>query len=217
MKVEYFLYTMGSKPKHTIESINNAIIHRGIRCTSDVYRSAKKHDFLCVMGHTWSTTVNSVVNAKTGCRTCIGLNQRHKIEYIKQFAIDNGFECLSNTYTGIDNLLRWKCKSNHEWENSFTHIKDGQRCPTCRNSIGETSAMITIIDFLPTEHENDEIKFNARKSEVPELGCLELDIYILKYRLAFEYDGIQHTEFKSIFFKNEKEFQKRLEDDKKKR
>jgi len=37
--------------------------------------------------------------------------------------------------------------------------------------------------------------------------CLELDIYIPKLKIAFEYNGIQHYKFNHFFFNNKEDFQ----------
>ena len=54
------------------------------------------------------------------------------LEDAKQIALSRHGECLSTEYKNIAEPLTWRCQSNHQWQNSLNHIKNGgQWCPFC--------------------------------------------------------------------------------------
>lgn len=62
--------------------------------------------------------------------TFIGENvQRYLV--LKKIAKDRGGTVLSKSYFGSRMNHRWRCRKNHEWENSVSNIKRGQWCPYC--------------------------------------------------------------------------------------
>jgi hypothetical protein len=91
-------------------------------------------------------------------------------------------------------------------ENSYPYIRKVQNIP--KTSKGEDILGEVIEDIL-----QKEIERNVRPSFLrnPESGkSLELDCYIPEYKLAVEYNGIQHYKFPSAYHKTEKEFYDQL-------
>lgn len=66
------------------------------------------------------------------CPYCSPLRKK-TIDEIKKEAINLGFECVSDHYNGISKKLKWRCKSNHEWNATPNDIFNNESgCPECR-------------------------------------------------------------------------------------
>jgi len=57
--------------------------------------------------------------------------KKDSIETMQKIAKQKGGQCLSVLYTDGKTKLRWRCKNGHEWENTSSHIKQGQWCREC--------------------------------------------------------------------------------------
>ncbi|CAI2194555.1 7951_t:CDS:2, partial [Funneliformis geosporum] len=79
-------------------------------------------------GHIWNIPLNNIKNSGSWCPYCAG----HMIEDAKQIALSRHGECLSTEYKNIAEPLTWRCQSNHQWQNTLNHIKNGEQwCPFC--------------------------------------------------------------------------------------
>lgn len=168
-------------------------IEHGFECLSTEYKNnATPMKWKCSEGHEWDKKFYCIYFSETRCRKC----RKYTIEECKAYADKHGFECLSNKYVGVNSKLTWKCQYDHEWEATFSKVKDRKhRCKKCKNSTGETSVFVTVRDFFP---EVTEIVRNDRKI----LDGYELDIYLPKYNIALEYDGDQHHKYTKHFHRN---------------
>jgi hypothetical protein len=55
------------------------------------------------------------------------------IEEMQALAKKHRGECLSETYAGALNKIRWRCVKGHEWEATPSNVKNaGYWCPECR-------------------------------------------------------------------------------------
>ena len=97
------------------------------------------------------------------------------------------------------------CKEHGYFEMSPASHLRGQGCPRCNHSILEESLCL----FLT----NNNIEFEQNKRNIPWLNGLELDIYIPKYNVAIECQGLQHFE-PFEFFGGEEKFKQQVERDK---
>ena len=204
----------------TIEDIIVFAISVGIECISNVYHGTRvKLWWKCKENHEWDARVSNIKNGNR-CPECFG-NKKYTLEQVKEFASRINIKCLSNVYDNARAPMTWLCRFGHEWETSFSAIKNqGTRCKECKNSIGQTAALICIQDFFP----GHKIVTNARKKIVPELGGLELDIYLPNLntlstpfkRLGVEYDGSQHHKYNSMFHKSDNDLKIRQKMDRKK-
>ena len=61
-------------------------------------------------------------------------NKKYSLDEVKQFAINNGGECLSTKYINARSKLRWRCSEGHEW-NAYLGIVENNKkknwCPKC--------------------------------------------------------------------------------------
>jgi hypothetical protein len=55
----------------------------------------------------------------------------YNLEDCIKIAKDNDGYCLQNYYKSTKEMMRWKCKHGHEWDNIFKEIKKGKWCPYC--------------------------------------------------------------------------------------
>lgn len=74
-------------------------------------------------------------------------------------------------------------------KNGFDMVRSGR-------SRGQIASYVTVMDFF---HDGEIIVQNARKSYVPWLNGLELDVYVVD-KLAIEYNGKQHYDKNSGFY-----------------
>lgn len=92
----------------------------------------------CSKGHTWTTTVNSFINSKSGCHECGGSKRKDEdevISYIEKRCTELNYQFINkdsfkyiNTHSRID----LKCHCDNIW-NTSCHIflNRGCGCPKC--------------------------------------------------------------------------------------
>jgi hypothetical protein len=60
--------------------------------------------------------------------------KRLNIEIMQEIAAERGGACLSQSYRGIYDRLRWRCARGHEWTTPANNVRRGGWCPTCSHS-----------------------------------------------------------------------------------
>lgn len=98
--------------------------------------------------------------------------QRLTIEECKEYALNKGGECLSETYKNCMIKMKWKCSENHEWEATFNAIKtQNQWCPYCSGKhnnnikVCKEFALNKNGECLSNEYKNKETHMLWRCSE----------------------------------------------------
>jgi hypothetical protein len=175
--IEYISDTI---PKNSHTKIN------GWKCTE------------CTEKYEWAATYSNIKKG-TGCMNCAGLLKKTlkdyqivgkslKIEYIKNIIPEN-----SNTK--IDG---WKCMvCLNQFKAVYQNIKYGYGCPNCSKSRSEKLCKFYFEEALMCEFSSCRPDF----LKYPKTGRnLELDGYNEEYRIAFEYQGIQHYKDHPKFF-----------------
>ena len=134
---------------------------------------------------------------------------RLTLKECQELAESKGGKCLSTEYKSNKTKLVWQCSEKHEWNNSFSHIKNGGHwCPRCSGSKSEELCRTIIENYLCEPFPNVRPEF---------LDGLELDGYNKDLNIAFEYNGIQHYEYNEHFHRGDPEiFEKQKERDLKK-
>ncbi|MEZ5902929.1 MAG: hypothetical protein R3D88_06440 [Alphaproteobacteria bacterium] len=99
----------------------------------------------------------------------------------------------------MDKKHRWRCADRHIWPATPAKISQGQWCPYCKNP--NENFCRTILEQmlgidLPKKRPKWLYKITGKR--------LELDGYNAEYRIAFEYNGIQHYEFTRAFHRKNK-------------
>jgi len=165
-------------------------------------------------GYVWSSRYNDIYNKKTGCMKCAGLIPRT----LEDYRIINSSETRKIKYI-LDNIPQniktysnngWKCMKEgcgHIWSSTYDNIYHRKRgCPNCASLKSEKQCRYIFETIM-------EIKFDKSKPKF--LKGLEYDGYNDKYKLAFEFNGIQHYKYSSFFHKNgEIDFEEQLKRDK---
>jgi len=123
----------------------------------------------------------------------------NKLEkYLEYFQL----ELLDDNFLGCTHYHNWKCKiCSNEFNQMINSIQGGYLCPGCYPRLsGKSLAEVSIVNFIK-EHYNDEIILNSKKIINPK----ELDIFIPKKNIAFEYNGLwYHSDEHKDFDKNGK-------------
>lgn len=117
---------------------------------------------------------------------------------------------LESDYINSHHNLDVKCNDNHLFKICLNNIKKDRWCPHCSSRKMERFTK----ELVQTITNKKFIKIRPNWLKNNEGNNLELDMYCEELKLAIEYNGIQHYEFKKFFHKNETNFQKRLADDK---
>lgn len=117
-------------------------------------------------------------------------------------------ECLSTEYTGYKQKMLWKCeKEEHPpFYSSYTNVVTSTRwCPNCalerkaRNNTTENRVRIileTYFGFPLKTRRPDWNRYPWNNYAYP----LELDGYNEQFKLAFEYDGYQHSKNANVHY-----------------
>jgi len=134
------------------------------------------------------------------------LSDKHKKNFLQEFDEKLKYfqvECVDD-YNGARDTMNFKCIiCDTEFESNWNYIQQGKsRCPECHprmsgKSIGEQE----IVDYIKSLDNELEIIQNDRKIIYPK----EIDIYIPKFNIAIEYDGMyMHSEF--CHYRKDKKF-----------
>lgn len=191
----------------TIEYMKSVAIAKGGQCLSTVYKNNWTNlRWKCAYGHEWDARPNNILNG-TWC-PCCNSDPKHTLEEMINIAKSKGGECLSYKYVNLKMLLKWRCACGHEWEAPGGRILHADSwCPICANSmyLGQEKCRYILEKIF-----NKPFKLTRTI-----LGKkYELDGYNKDLKLAFEYNGVQHYEYRDIFHKVYDEFIRQQERDK---
>lgn len=138
----------------------------------------------------------------------------YKIIYYNKFCDfvknNNGImlsEC--NEYNNAHTKLKIKCSDNHVFYISLNNLNKTHWCSECKIRKHEKYTKACIETLTDKVFEKVRPKWLVNK----EGNLLELDMYNEELKLAVEYNGIQHYEFISYFYKTKESFLKRQKDD----
>jgi len=113
--------------------------HGGVCMSADYINNKTNMIWKCGRGHVWEATLNAVKTANHWCRKCYELDTlptqkklKNGLEIAQQLAKAHSGECLSNEYKRSDKKLLWRCKNNHQWCASLSHVRfSNSWCPDC--------------------------------------------------------------------------------------
>lgn len=151
----------------------------------------------CVNGHEWKETIANRVNGR-GCPYCSGhkvlsgindLATLHPNIATEWNGTKNGYLLPTIVSPGSSKKVWWICRKGHEWQaviNSRTLQHTG--CPVCRleqqTSFPEQSILFYCSQVTHAEGRNSDFG-------------KEIDIYLPKYKIGIEYNGIYWHKNKS--------------------
>jgi hypothetical protein len=179
----------------TVETVNKRLKEDGISSLKCVYyagsASSNHSKFECnVCGYSWNGKVSNIVSNNRRCPKCSKL-ARVKTKEEANFILDS-LDCgiVCTTYAGaVAKLSEFLClECNKTWMSTLNNINNGNRCPYCAASKGETA----IAKWLD-EH-NLYYKQEYYADGCNDIGKLRFDFYIETQQGFFlcEYNGIQH-------------------------
>lgn len=164
-------------------------------CTAS---SKYKVKWKCNNGHVWDARIKNRANGSkciycVGQKTIKGQNDLSTLypELAEQWDYEKNNGLLPYDFLPYSNKkIWWKCKLGHSWDATIGHRVNGTGCPKCYSQNGTSFPEQAICFYLSKCFQVDN-----RKSIN---GC-EVDIYIEKFKIGFEYDGIYfHSSDKAI-------------------
>lgn len=91
--------------------------------------------------------------------------------------------------------FHWKCnKCNTEFVSRFTDLK-GILCPRCNNLHGSSNEEHELIDFVASIVGKDNIITRKMLLKANATTRFQIDVYIPKLKLGFEYDGLYYHQY----------------------
>lgn len=189
---------------------------RGGGLESKRFLTAKhRYRWSCEKGHVWRATFDSVRRG-SWCPRCAGkkVDKRSRMTRLRQVAKKNGGRVLARSCATGNSKLVFECRKGHQFESDYEHVV-GQFtwCPYCRNHIGEevTRSVMEVLTGhrFVRRHPKWLISDRGRR--------MQLDGYCEELRLAFEYQGVQHTKEVPRFFHRDRRFKDQLSRDRLKR
>lgn len=212
--------------KWTNKTIDIALLNRSMVRLTDTTLipapSVTKIDWKCLIcEYIWSTTVDSILNLKSGCPKCSG-NIQYTIESLNtKFQNDNRTIRVQTLYNGHTNNERkgeFKCgECNFVWTailSNITHKKQG--CPICgkigrynKHTISKFKNVIGIFYIIECENEHERfIKIGITKKDVKnryknvdfqykiiyskEIQLFLYDAWILEQRILFNSNLVKY-------------------------
>jgi hypothetical protein len=193
----------------TIDICQEHAKDRGGKCLSDEYVNHHTDlEWECIEGHRWFATPAQSFRRSWWCRECL---KDESLTDCQKLAKNKDGKCLSDEYVSGSTKLEWECEEGHQWPATPDHVlNSGSWCPQCRRkpSIKQGLLQKILERVLKVESIKNYHGFDWLKN--PETNrCLEIDIWLSKYKLAVEYDGEQH--FKPIPWGNATHEEAKLE------
>lgn len=171
--------------------------------------------WICTLGHEWNDTISNR-NKGRNCPYCsnhrvlTGFNDLETIrpDLAKEWNYQRNKKSPREFTIGNDTKVWWKCKEKHEWQaqiNSRTRI-NGSNCPYCNGSKTERLTYKILKDLTILFVAEKKFEQDVRVKYYP------YDVWVSKYGLLIECDGIQH--FKEVkYFEQNKPFDERIKTD----
>lgn len=157
---------------------------KGGKCLSKEYVNNKeKLIWQCSEGHIFNMSYSSVKTLGHWCPECAYVKRRISIDFYKKLAESKGGECLSTECKSKEDLLEWQCGKGHpSWKATGGNVNNnGSWCPICSSS--NTSIEKKFEEFL---------KMNKIKYIKNYRNKLELDFYLVDYKIGVECNGVYY-------------------------
>lgn len=160
-----------------------------------------------VCGKTY-TVIPSDLLRNHYCRYCIG-NVRSNTKEFKQKVknlVGDEYTVLGKYTNSITPILMKHNRCKYEFKITPAKFLSGRRCSACKETIGEA-----LVRQVLTAN-NIKYIYGYQISNLVDKGKLHLDFWIPEYRVAIEYDGLQH--YKPIeYFGGENQFKRQHKHD----
>lgn len=184
--------------KNTIDDCRRiAKVKNGLFLRDAYTNSDAKYKWQCKFKHTWMARYKDI-NAGGWCPKCNIINRKNTIQDCHRIAKSNNGKCLSTVYVTRKFKYIWECKYYHQWKALYGDVQQGHWCPTCARGVNSSEEVTRrIFERLL------DVEFISCR---PDWLCgLELDGFNEEFKIAFEYDGRQHSEYVPLFHNNNPE------------
>ena len=128
-----------------------------------------------------------------GCKYCTKGDIFNLIDFIKKAKIIHGnkYDYSKVEYKGMNEKVCIICPEHGEFlQKPVKHITMQQDCPKCSKQ--QYKSETNLYNFIKKEFEEKNIEIIHSFKNRSILGKQEIDIYIPKYKIGIEYQGIQH-------------------------
>lgn len=159
----------------------------------DVIPGTKKRIWWqCSKGHEWQASVAQRCKSK-GCPICQNRRIISKVndlitvcpELEKEWDYERNTEKPEKYSSGSRAIVWWKCSKGHSWKAAISDRSRGYNCPKCSEERRVSFPEKAILYYVQKVFCDVEANYRSKW-----LGTQELDIYIPKYKIAIEYDGV---------------------------
>lgn len=130
----------------------------------------------------------------SGCRKCVDIDQKMKIDQFIEKAIENHGEKYDYSHVDFSNIknahdkIPIVCPRHGIFTQSVSHhIYHKTGCPNCNESKGE-KRIAKFLDFHHIKYKRGK-RFDTCKNRYP----LPFDFYLIDYNVLIEFDGAQHN------------------------
>lgn len=166
----------------------------------------------------WKTAVKSRAISNHGCPSCVGqiVSDKNRLSIFCPKISSEWHPTKNENLTpndvsyGSEKKVWWICNKGHEYFSSVGNRKIGKGCPYCseekrESSIATELKKYCIKNYKATKKENREFINPETNRSLP------FDIYIPKWKIFIEVNGLQHYKFVKYWHinKNGFEYQKK--------
>lgn len=131
----------GGKKKSASQKdrVSQHLTAAGIELVTPYTRVSDHHIFKCnVCSHQWTTALNNLMNTKSGCPACVGLNR------LTNESIDQKLSHQDRNITRLTDVvnattkIQWKCDKDHVWKATPDSVLNaGSGCKLCKRGHGK--------------------------------------------------------------------------------
>jgi hypothetical protein len=178
-----------------------AINKGGLLISTGYVKAIQKVKWQCERLHQWEAAWNSVKNLGTWCPVCYSEDSKPKLSSMHERAKENNGVLLSTEFIDSYTKLLWECSNKHQWKAHWSDIKKGTWCPVCSAFKSESLCVTHAEGLYGIPFKKKRIRYSDHSYKF-----LEFDGYNEDYKIAIEYNGIQHYKFPNFWHKSEEEF-----------
>ena len=95
----------------------------------------------CGQGHRWEAPYHGIQQGR-GCPVCgverRAKQRRNKPDDYRALAQERGFLWIGPEVLNNHTKTTWECEQGHQWEATYTSVRNGTSCPVCANRVPKT-------------------------------------------------------------------------------
>jgi hypothetical protein len=209
--------------KNSLELFHEIALLRGGTCLSEKYiNNTTSLDFICSQNHQFSSQSKTIKNG-SWCPNCANstkmkhITQNNKESFLKRIE-KLGFKLIGEL-NSTKKESTFECEKGHQFNTLAKNFyKKHYNCPLCIENTGRFKSEHIIRLYLEIAFKQKFVKCKPNWLKMPDTGYnLELDGYCEELKLAYEYQGEQHTTPTAFYKDRLDKFQRRIELDKRKK